>query len=287
MKFNIKIKRFLIILACITVGSFIISGIILYTTGGISAVSIKTTQIMKSEAFDAGNVNKLVIKTIDTDISIIPVVDKKISADFYGNARTNLTGFLPDLKTEFNNGVLTIEVSYPVTVTLGLINLSRLNLDIYVPDNFSREIACSSVSGDLETRRLELESFTFKSTSGNVNVNELVSENIKIETTSGKVFINDLEGSSSISTISGGVEADFKSLKKDLNVRTVSGDVDIKISEEKGFLFSLGSISGNIKNEFRSKITFADDKNLEGSVGEGVSQVIVKTISGDINLLEK
>ncbi|MBM3710493.1 MAG: hypothetical protein FJW61_08755, partial [Actinobacteria bacterium] len=165
MKFNIK--KFVIILVCVTAGSFMISGTILYATGGISAVSIKTTQIIKSEAFDAGNVNKVVIKTVDTDISIIPVVDKKISADFYGNARTNLTGSLPDLKTDFNDGVLTIEVSYPVTVTLGLINLSRLNLDIYIPDNFSKEIACSSVSGDLETRRFRLESFTFNSTSGN------------------------------------------------------------------------------------------------------------------------
>ncbi|MBM3713223.1 MAG: DUF4097 domain-containing protein [Actinobacteria bacterium] len=264
-----------------------ISGTILYATGGISAVSIKTTQIIKSEAFDAGNVNKVVIKTVDTDISIIPVVDKKISADFYGNARTNLTGSLPDLKTDFNNGVLTIEVSYPVTVTLGLINLSRLNLDIYIPDNFSKEIACSSVSGDLETRRFMLESFTFNSTSGNVNVIELVSESTKIETTSGKVFLKDAEGLTSISTVSGGVEIDLRSLKKDLNVKTVSGDVDIKIPEESEFIFSLGSVSGNIKNEFRSKITFADGKNLEGSVGEGMDHVKVKTISGDINLLIK
>jgi lia operon protein LiaG len=285
MKFNIK--KFLIILACITIVSFIISGIILYATGGISAVSIKTTQIMKSEVFDVSKVNKVIINTVETDISVIPVVDKKIGADFYGNAKTNLAGALPELKTELDKGVLTIEISYPVTITIGLINLSELHLDIYIPDNFSKEIEVNTVSGNLDIRRFNLESFTFKSTSGDIGASKLASETIKIETTSGKVSLNDAEGSIKINTISGDVDLSLKSFRYNLDIKTTSGEVGVRIPEESKFEFSLGSVSGNIKNEFKAKITFVDEKNLEGSVGEGIYKISIKSISGDINLLTK
>lgn len=279
-----SMKKLIITLAAITAASFMLSIIILYSTGGIGAVSVQTAQIRSSEVFLADEVEHIRIKTIDSRVSVVPVVDKKISIDFYGRRSTNLSGFQPELITGLNNGVLTIEISHPRTINIGLINLENLYLDVYVPDNFSGRISVETVSGNFDIRRLALEELRHKSISGNIEADNLYAKNINIEMTSGNTNLRDVKGNIAISSISGQVEIILNWLEDDINIKTVSGKTDIFLPAESEFDFNLSSISGNISNEFAALIKYSDSKRLEGSAGNGASEIIVNTISGNINL---
>jgi len=285
MKSNMK--KFVIILAVVMAASFLIAFAILYTTGGITAVTVSSSQIKSQEYFKAEEVNQIVIDVVNTDVKVIPVVDKKIGVDFYGSITTNLTAGKPELVTDLKNGVLTISITYPKTITIGLINLANLYLDVYVPDNFSKDIKVSTVSGNLNIRKLSIENFNFKSISGYLDAESLLAKNLIIETTSGKANLNGVEGKINADTISGEITATLKSFKNDLSIKTVSGDVNLSLPGSSEFNFKLGSVSGKIVNEFGSKITFADSSNLEGIVGEGAFNITIKTISGSIKIIKE
>ena len=282
MKSNMK--KFVIVLASIMAASFLIAFAILYTTGGITAVTVSSSQIKSQEFFNADEVNQIVIDVVNTHVNVIAVVDKEVGVDFYGSITTNLTAGKPELVTDLKNGVLTISITYPKTITIGLINMANLYLDVYVPNNFSKDIKVSTVSGNLNIRKLSIENFNFKSISGYLEADSLSAKNLIIETTSGKVNLNGVEGKINADTISGEITAVLKSFGSDLSIKTVSGEVNLSLPDSSEFKFKLGSVSGNIANDFGSKITFADSNNLEGSVGKGVFNITIKTISGSIKI---
>jgi len=285
MKSNIK--KFVIVLAVVMAASFLIAFAILYMTGGITAVTVNSSQIKSQEFFNADEVNQIVIDVVDTDVNVIDVVDKEVGVDFYGSITTNLTAGNPELVTDLKNGVLTISITYPKTITIGLINLANLYLDVYVPNNFSKDIKVSTISGNLNIRKLSLENFNFKSISGYLKADSLSAKNLIIETTSGKVNLDGVEGKINADTISGEITAVLKSFSSDLSLKTVSGEVSLSLPDSSEFKFKLGSVSGNIANEFGSKITFADSNNLEGSVGKGAFNITIKTISGSIKVTKE
>jgi len=285
MKSNMK--KFVIVLASIMAASFLIAFAILYTTGGITAVTVSSSQIKSQEFFNADEVNQIVIGVVNTDVNVIPVVDKELGIDFYGNIATNLTAGKPELVTDLKNGVLTISISYPKTITFGLINMANLYLDVYVPNNYSKDIKVSTVSGNLNIKKFSIENFNFKSISGYLKADSLSAKNLIIETTSGEVNLNGVEGKINADTISGEITAVLKSFNNDLSIKTVSGEVNLSLPGSSAFKFKLGSVSGNIANEFGSKITFTDSNNLEGSVGEGAFNITIKTISGSIKITKE
>jgi lia operon protein LiaG len=285
MKSNMK--KFIIVLAVVMAASFLIAFAILYATGGITVVTVNSSQIKSQEFFNADEVKQIVIDVVNTDINVIPVVDKKVGVDFYGSITTNLTAGKPELVTDLKDGVLTISITYPKTITFGLINLDKLYLDVNVPDNFSKDIKVSTVSGDLNIGKLNIDNFNFKSSSGDLIAESLLAKNIIIEATSGDVSLNRVEGKIIADTTSGDVTAKLKSFNNDLSVKTVSGEVGLSLPGSSGFKFKLGSVSGEIENEFGSKITFADGRNLEGIAGEGTFNIIIKTISGDIKIMKE
>jgi lia operon protein LiaG len=285
MKSNMK--KFLIVLASIMAASFLIAFTILYTTGGITAVTVNSSQIKSQDSFNADEVKQIVIDVVNTDVNVIPVVDKKIGVDFYGSISTNLIAGKPELVTDLKNGVLTISITYPKTITFGLINLANLYLDVYVPNNFSKDIKVSTVSGNLNISKLSIENFNFKSISGNLNADSLSAKFLTVETSSGKVNLNGVEGKINADTISGEVTAVLKSFNNDLSIKTVSGEVNLSLPGSSEFKFKLGSVSGKIVNELGSKITFADSSNLEGIVGEGTFNITIETISGSIKITKE
>jgi lia operon protein LiaG len=285
MKSNMK--KFLIVLASIMAASFLIAFTILYTTGGITAVTVNSSQIKSQDSFNADEVKQIVIDVVNTDVNVIPVVDKKIGVDFYGSISTNLIAGKPELVTDLKNGVLTISITYPKTITFGLINLANLYLDVYVPNNFSKDIKVSTVSGNLNISKLSIENFNFKSISGNLNADSLSAKFLTVETSSGKVNLNGVEGKINADTISGEVTAVLKSFNNDLSIKTVSGEVNLSLPGSSEFKFKLGSVSGKIVNELGSKITFADSSNLEGIVGKGTFNITIETISGSIKITKE
>jgi DUF4097 and DUF4098 domain-containing protein YvlB len=282
MKFNIK--KLVIVLVLIMLVSFTAAGITLYFTGGVSAVSVGAAQIKTSKSFPAQEIENIIIKTVSTRVNVIPVVDREVGIDFYGNITTNLTDVKPELSANIENGTLNIEISYPKTINIGLINFEKLYLDVYVPDNYPGSIEVETVSGDLDIRRLKLSGLDFKSLSGNINTESVIADMLDIETASGTAVLKDTRANIKIDSISGQVNAIFVTLEGDINIKTISGKAEIELPGNSAFDFEFGSVSGNIKNEFPADIKLINNRKIEGSVGNGANRIIISTTSGDISI---
>lgn len=282
-----SMKKFIISLAIIMAASFLIAFTVLYATGGVKVVNVSSSQIKTQEYFNAVDVNSIVIDVVDTDVNIIPATGNEIGIDFYGNVTSNLSAGKPELVTELKNGVLSINIEYPKTITIGLVNLSHLYLDVYVPEDFSTDMKVTTVSGNLGIEKFNIEDFYFKSISGHIKADSLSTRSLKLQTTSGKVNLSDVEGDIDINTVSGGVTAGLKSFNDNLKVKTISGEVNLSLPDDSEFGFKLGSVSGRIVNEFSSKITFADGSKLEGSVGKDSFNIDVNTVSGSIKIIKE
>jgi len=286
MKFNVK--RFAIIMVCIVFGSFLISGILFYMTGGIKPGIAVTEQIKTNKIFETSGINKIVINTISTDVKIIPTDDKNIAVNFYGNVTSNLAENTPRLVADVKNDVLNIDIVYPVTITIGFFNISKLYLDVYIPENFLKNVEATTVSGEIEARGFIGEGMQIESTSGELTADIISVENLVIGSVSGDIVLKDTESeATSLNTISGDVNASFKSIRDNLKIKTTSGDVQLFIPDNSQFSFDLRSVSGDIKNNFDSKISFADERNMKGSVGESAFDIAVNTTSGEIVIEKK
>jgi hypothetical protein len=281
---KISVKKLLISLTAIMLGSFLISGIIFLAIGGLSSVVVNAGQARTSKVFPSQDITQININTVNTDINIIPVADKNIGVDFYGNIATSLTGKVPELVVQQQGGVLNIAINYPNARMLDFINAATLTLDIHVPQEFSGGIFVETISGSFKILKFNLENFEFKSLSGSIEANSLAASDIKISSTSGKVVLVDTQGSIDISNISGNVELTLSSIISDLNIKTISGRVTVSLPGKSEFNFELGSISGKIENEFGSQIKFADGRSIEGTVGQGSYKLAVNSTSGEIKL---
>jgi DUF4097 and DUF4098 domain-containing protein YvlB len=281
---KVNVKKLLISLVAIMLGSFLISGLIFLAIGGLSSVVINAGQAKTSKIFPARDTVQINVNTVNTDITIIPVADKNIKIDFYGNIATSLARKVPELAAQQEGGVLNIVINYPNASVLDFINTETLKLDIYVPQEFSGGIFAETISGSFKTGKFNLENFEFKSTSGSFEASSLSASDIKVDSTSGKVVLKDVEGSIDISNISGNVELTLRSLISDLKIKTISGRVAVFLPDKSEFNFELASISGSIENEFGAQIKFADGRNFKGTVGTGVNKLTVNTTSGEIKL---
>ena len=282
MKFNVK--KFVIVLVSIMAVSFIISGVLFYMTGGIKAASITSGQIKANETFETGGIEKIVINTVSSDIRILPAEENKITVDFYGSITTNLGDNSPKLITDIKNGVLNISISYPKTFSIGLFNVSNLFLDVYIPKEFSQEVNTASISGDINIEDIIGEKIILKTTSGDLAVKSTEAVEIQADSISGDVNFDKVEGALKITSISGEVNADMTTLSGDVAINTTSGEIKLILPSSSIFKFDLGSISGDIDNNFDSKISFENERSMKGAVGDGVYEINISSVSGEISI---
>jgi lia operon protein LiaG len=285
MKFNVK--KFIIVLVSIIFVSFLISGILFYVTGGIKSASITSGQIKTNESFETVGVEKIVINTISSDTRILPAEGKDIIVDFYGNITTNLGDNSPKLITDIKNGVLNISISYPKTFSIGLFNISNLFLDVYIPAQFTKEINAASISGDINIENFNGKKIQLKTTSGNLMAKSIKALEIQADSISGEVNFEKIEGNLKISTVSGEINADLTSLTDDILIKTTSGEVKVALPSSSKFAFELESISGDMKNNFDSKINFETKRSMQGNAGSGTNKIKITSVSGEITIIKE
>lgn len=281
---SIRMRNFLIILASVTLGSFLIAAALFYVTGGIRPVSVASSEISESEQFETENIAKIDISTVSTHVSIMPSDDDRIHVDFTGQTATGVGAASPRMETKIEGDVLRVQIMYPSAVIFNPFNLSSLNLDIYIPQGYDKDLYVSTTSGAIVLEEITLENMKANSVSGKIDIESILSKKISIDNTSGRVTLIDSKGDLNINTISGKVSADLLGLEDELIVNSVSGSVEVFIPQDSGFSFKLSSTSGKVENDFQAKMTSSNNRNMEGTVGNGKAVISIHTVSGKIIL---
>lgn len=297
MKFNVK--KFVIYLAITMVASFAIAGIILAVTGNFS---IATEQIDESKTFKAQEISEIYIDLTSTDINIIPVEDEEITVHFYGVVSTNIKKDMPALVAYKSGDELRVEIIHPKTFFIGF-NICRTKLDVYIPEDSMEVLKIETVSADTYVSDQKVDKFDLNSVSGDFKGESLFAGDLKINSTSGDISLKGYKGDININNVSGDVVLKGGSQNdnievvtvsgevyveqedsSNMNIRTISGGVEINLSEDAQFYLKATAVSGDIENRFPIKITSSGRRDLEGIVGSDEKEITIRTTSGDIDV---
>ncbi|NQT67008.1 MAG: DUF4097 family beta strand repeat protein [Actinobacteria bacterium] len=296
-----KIKKFVICLAIIMVASFVIAGIILVVTGNFS---IATEKIDESKTFDVGGINEIYLDMVSTDINIISTDKEEIRVHFYGEVSTNIKKDIPALVAYESGDELRVEIIRPKTIFgIGVINIWRTKLDVYIPEDSIEVLKIETVSADTNISDLKVDKFNLNAVSGDFKGESLFAGDLKIHTISGDISLKDYTGNIDFNTVSGdavlGGGSQNDNIKvvtvsgevcieqedsSNMNISSISGDVEIDLSEDAWFYLKASTLSGDIENRFPIKIISSGRRDLEGIVGSDEKEITIRTTSGDIDV---
>ncbi len=295
MKFNIK--KFVIWITVLMFASFITAGIILAAIGNL-AIAIE--KIDESKTFEAAEIDDISVDITSTDINITSTDEEEIRVHFYGEVSTNRKMELPSLVAYETGKELRIEINKPQVILIG-ISIWRTKLDIYIPKELIGVLNINTVSSDTSISNLSVDKLICRTISGDFKGETLFTNNLELNSTSGDIDLKDYTGNVNIGTTSGDVvleggnrndevgvvaiSGDVNIEQKDssnMNIKTVSGEVEINLSEDARFYLKINTVSGDIENGFPIKITSSGRRELEGIVGGGEKEITISTTSGDV-----
>lgn len=161
-------------------------------------------------------------------------------------------------------------------------------------------VSITTASGNISLGEIQSEG-QIQSTSGEISIDKLIGESHKVQTTSGDISIEEIQGECEISCVSGSFKAEklkgygeAKStsgeihieeliLMGDLDLDTVSGEVNLNFSSDSSAKITMNSNSGDLEGDIPISYTHNKEHRGTAEVGTGrAHQVNIQTVSGEI-----
>lgn len=154
------------------------------------------------------------------------------------------------------------------------------DLVITVPlDWVCDSLEIDTASARVEIRNLQINEVDFDGASGLCIFENCSIAELDIDTASGDVefsgTLNTLDFDAASANFHGNLQNTPNSLKMD----TMSGDLDITLPEDCGFVATLDTMSGDFSSDFQTTIS-----NGKYTYGNGVCKINVKAMSGDVTI---
>lgn len=160
-----------------------------------------------------------------------------------------------------------------------------------------------ATSGEFNSDGITAKSASFQTSSGAIRVN-ITTDDLKLHSTSGEIMSSNVTaktcsaGASSgrielvgnpgrleASTTSGEVKLEYNEYANDIDVRTSSGSVSIKLPQDAQFHLSHKTSSGDSRVDFPVTVSGSTGrKGIEGTVVSDRNTINVTTSSGSLNL---
>lgn len=154
--------------------------------------------------------------------------------------------------------------------------------DIDVKCSELGQLILNSTSGDIDVSVDEAEEINIKSTSGEIEVETEESESMTLSSTSGDIEVEGAVKHLKVSSSSGDVEISCTNPEA-VMIHTASGDVEAKLKGCNGMQGITETGSGDVDIDFEG-VSYHTGSGF--SWGDGSTQVVIKTGSGDISLSE-
>lgn len=159
-------------------------------------------------------------------------------------------------------------------------SFSRKDLVITVPRDWSCDsLSIDSVSAAVDVTDQAADGIDLENVSGRCTFTDCTAKEVSATTVSGNVsFIGSAEDFE-FETVSGdcSITALAGRLPEDVQMDSVSGDLELTLPEDTGFTASLDSVSGDISTEFPTTVAHGDHTH-----GDGSCRINADTVSGDI-----
>ena len=284
MRSNMNIRKIVIWLVVIAVVSLTIAAIAFFSTENYMVSfrdrnNFEGDSIDEVKTFGIDQLKEIYIHSVSSDVSVFSTEEEDIKIHFYGRIALKSDKALPKLITNLEGSKLKIEIKYPKVVFYN----AKVVLDVYIPQDYRENIIMDTVSSDVDINNLDIKNFQCKTVSGDLQIESLGSDNLTLKTTSGNVNVLDIIGNLKADSVSGNVNVGYRVFDNNIDIKTISGKVNIDLPQNAEFYLKTNTVSGEVVAKFPiTIISFNKMHQLEGTLGTGDNSIIIDTVSGDI-----
>jgi len=286
MRNNTNIQKIVIWLVVIAVVSLTIAAIAFFSTENYM-VNFRDRNNFEGNPIDEVNtfgiyqLKEIYIHSVSSDVSVFSTDEEEIKIHFYGRTALKSEKASPKLITNLEGSKLKIEIEYPKVIFYN----ADVVLDVYIPQDYTGNINIDAVSADVDISNLDINNFQCKTVSGDLKIKSLGSDNLTLKTTSGEVNIMDFTGNLEADSVSGDINVRCRIFDNNIDVKTISGKVEIDLPQNAEFYLKTNTVSGEVVAKFPiTIISFNKMNQLEGTVETGDNSIIIDTVSGDIHI---
>lgn len=234
-----------------------------------------TESTVQNVSFDASDVKKLHIEWVSGNVTVKTADQHNVTFRVDGDSA------LP-FSYRLNGNEL--ELRYPADDVIWKPAWGSKNLTITVPQSwYARETRIEVTSAVVEVDGLSTEELKLDSTSGPITASGLCCDQIVASTVSGSVILEGTAEELKLDTTSGRCQAELDERVREIELDSVSGELELILPESLGFEAEVDTVSGS----FRSDIpTTASSKGVY-TCGNGECGISVDTVSGSITIQKK
>jgi lia operon protein LiaG len=304
-KFNIKV-------ILIPIGVIVIMSIL-----GLGTLQM-FREINEEKHFTVEAVNDIEVTMSSTPVHIIRTdASDKINVHYYGKSMQELK-----LTSEINNKTLVVAVKRKIDGPIP----EDMFLDIYIPEDYNKNLFIKISSGVVKMDSLNLASFTLNTSSGGleaeplnvgrisintssgkvniqkleakdlgiigsssaINIDECIAGKAKIVTSSGSITLKNCDGNFDFNGTAGNILVAYKEFENQtVNIATTSGRVTLELPSTAEFLIDAKTVTGRIQSDFPINAAGnANNKQIVGQVGTKRNTVLLQTSTGSIKILK-
>lgn len=216
----------------------------------------------------AGDVK--IIVTDGEEIVVTEHVDRGIPAEYA-------------LQLEADN---TLRIRYCGDIWGIAIDMPTKDLTVCLPRTVAENLTAvdlSGVSADFAVDKLTVrESFSFDTTSGRLKTEALTATGAKadVSSVSGKIELDGSFREVKAGSTSGEIDLKLYNTPAVIEVNTVSGEVDVELPADTGFLLDYSTVSGELEYDFPLMMS----KDGKYVCGDGACRIEVGTTSGSLSV---
>ena len=230
---------------------------------------------VQNVSFDAKEVKKLHIEWVSGNVTLKTADQHNITFRVDGDSA---------LPFSYQLSGNELDLRYPADNALWKPARGSKNLTITVPQSwYARETNIDVVSAVVEVDGHSTEELKLDTTSGPINASGLCCDQIIASTVSGNVILEGTAEELKLDTTSGRCQAELDERVQEIELDSVSGELELILPESLGFEAEVDTVSGS----FRSDIpTTASSKGVY-TCGNGECGISVDTVSGSITIQKK
>jgi lia operon protein LiaG len=273
------------------------------TKGDFASIKTGKTASVDQEEFEPmGSVKEINLEVSSAKINIITENRKDLRARLTGSVTSSSLTTEPTLETSIDGSTLNVRVKTQ-NMYVGFTSVN-LNLDVYVPLDYSENLTIKSSSGDINVPDIKLndlncnlssgkltlgkvsaKNFSYDSSSGSITAAELITKSSDLESSSGRIRLDKFEGDLKAKVSSGDIKIAYGEFNNNVNISVASGSVELVLPENSEFFLNARASSGNVSCQFPITISNKQKENiLEGVVKNDKNKISINTSSGNIKI---
>ena len=258
-----------------------------------------STEVKEDQSFNMADKKLILLETPLGDVEVKGYEGEEIRLTVEGQVPERYVDeYLKISESQDELKILFYDDVNNINFTFG--NANDLDIELLIPSEYIGELRLSNVSGAMTLEGLQAGEVHLENISGDLVLEDGRHEKVVFstisgqfisysavdvlegETVSGRVTATDVGESFEIGSISGSVSIVARKLGGDSSVETVSGSVEVELTEETDMGYDLSSVSGRISVE-NEEGTNESSQSLKRTAQNGFT-LDVSSVSGKITV---